>query len=134
MKIKLIPKWGGLEPFDDEAIAVISKWKDGDMIVAEVVRPRNGKFHKKFFAMLNIIYMNSDEFKSITDLLNYVKIETGHADIIEVHGVAFRVPKTISFAQMDEDSFSVFYNSAVQVCVNVVPMDEDLLANKVAAF
>jgi len=91
MKINMIKLNGVLHPFDAQAEEVIKKWKTDDFITVEAKRPRNGQFHRKFFAMLNIVYQNTDEFKSIDDLLNYIKIMTGWNTIVEANNVAFRV-------------------------------------------
>ena len=81
-----------------------------------------------------IVYANTDEFKSLDNLLSYVKIETGCADIIEANGIAFRVPKSIAFASMREDEFNFFYNSAVDICMKLVPIDRDDLAEQISKF
>lgn len=134
MKIRLYKGKGGLLPFDDEAAATIRKWNVRDFLELEIKRPRNYKFHKKLFSLLKIVHENNEDTKSIDDLLNYVKIETGHADIIELRGIAFRVPRTISFSNMDEDEFSLFYDKAVDVCMKIIPESRAEIAEQIARF
>ena len=134
MKIRL-KKWnGGLIPFDDEAREVLAKKKHGEMVEADIVTPRNYEFHKKFFLMLNLVYDNTDEFKSLDNLLSYIKIMTGECDIIEANGIAFRVPRSISFAKMDNEAFDRFYSSAVDECLKLVPLEKETLAQQIAQF
>jgi len=134
MKIKMYKKGDALIAFDDAAAEVLRKWKPGVMIEVQVNKPRNNMFLRKFFAMLNIVFKNTDKFKSMDELLYFVKIETGHTDIVELKTIAFRIPRSIAFNKMSEDEFGQFYNKAVDVCLLEVPIDRADLADQVARF
>ena len=134
MKIKMYKKGDALVSFDDEAAEVLRKWKPGVMIEVEAKKPRNSQFHRKLFAMLNIVFRNTDKFKNMDELLYFVKIETGHTDIVELKTIAFRIPRSIAFNKMNEDEFGQFYNKAVDVCLLEVPIDRADLADQVSRF
>jgi len=134
MKLRFIKTDVGLSPFDSEASESIKKWKNGDFIIVESKRPRNYKFHKKFYALMNIIFENTDEFKTLDNLVDYMKIQTGHSDIIEARGIAFRVPKSIAFQNMTQDNFDSFFNRAVDECLLLVPIGKLELEREILRF
>lgn len=113
---------GTLEPVDDSGREVLAKVKTGATIKAEVTRPRNVHFHRKFFAMLNLVYQNQEHYKSLDDLLDVCKLRIGHVRSIQTKGGIEKVPASISFANMDDTAFSNFYDRAVQwVTTEVIP-------------
>ena len=132
MKIRLKKQNKALVPFDAEAEAVIAKWKEGDFLELEVKRPRNSQFHRKLFVMLNIILQNTDEFVSIDELLEFVKIKAGIYKIVKVGKTHYPITQSISFAKMSEDEFGLFYDRAVDACLSVVPIEKEELAQRIA--
>ena len=57
-KIKFISKGLGLIPYGVEAEQWMEKQPMNSVIEGTFVKPRNIKFHGKFFAMLNVAYAN----------------------------------------------------------------------------
>lgn len=113
---------GALEPIDDEGREVLSKIAAGDLVKADIKRPRNIHFHRKFFAMLKLVLDNQEAYKSTDDLLDVCKLRIGHVRVIQTKHGEVRVPASISFASMDESEFSQFYDKAVNwVCSEVIP-------------
>lgn len=113
---------GSLRPGDEEAEAVLRSIGQGELVSVEVKRPRNIRFHNKFFAMLKIILDNQELYKSKTQLLDVCKIAIGHVEVIERKGIQYMKPKSISWAAMDETAFQDFYDRAVAwVAEEVVP-------------
>ena len=134
MKLRFIKSDGGLRPFDEECNEAIKKWKPDDFIVIDATRPRNGKFMRKFFALLNIIVQNYDGQITVEDVLLHVKSELNFWEAILVGNSHHKRYRSISFAKMDEDMFSQFYDRAVNVCLKLVPMDREDLAIQIARF
>jgi len=98
-------------------------------IIYDWSKPRNYKFHKKFFALLNMAYENQEQYNNIEHLRHDLTIEAGFYEIRHnLHGVEIYEPKSISFAKMDKVEFSEFYNRIVDVIVKWIGVDkEDLL-------
>ncbi len=134
MKIRVYSRGDTIVAFDDEASQAMKKFPVGEMLELEISRPRNGKFHKKFFAMLNIIVQNYHENITVNDVLTHVKSELNYWDAVMVGNSHHKRYKSIAFANMDEDSFSEFYNRAVDVCLKLVPIDKEDLAYQIAKF
>ncbi len=116
----------GLVPDGDEARDWFSKAKPGARVAAKVSLPRNGRFHRKFFAMLKVAYLNWDAPTIETPrgpakcseeaFRNDVIVMAGHHEMwVNTRG-AFRLKaKSISFANMDEAEFQTLYSSVVDV-------------------
>ena len=128
-------KLNGLSPIDESGEAVIRKLGLGEIVSIEMKRPRNVKFHAKFFAMLNIIFQNQDHYKSLDDLLEICKLAIGHCHTVETKFGLVKIPDSISFAQMDESEFADFYDRACKwVIEEVIPgLDRQGLDEEVRA-
>jgi hypothetical protein len=126
MKIHLKKIAGGLVPslpMDEE---MLSKWAFNSILECDVKKPRNVAFHRKFFALVGIVFKNQDKYISQDDLLTEIKLKTGHyKEHITTKGEIIYLPKSISFAKMDEMSFSSFYDKAVDVVLQYfMPVEE----------
>lgn len=118
-----------LIPFDDESREMIKKWKPGDFVEVDAKRPRNGKFHRLFFAMLGKVKESYHDQNITTDtLLTHIKTELNMWDVIQVGNTYQKQYHHISYAKMDEDEFAQFYSRALDVCLTLVPLDRDDLA------
>jgi hypothetical protein len=112
MKILVAKTLSGLRPIDEQGEAVFRRWGLGEIVTVEVKKPRNLKFHAKFFAMLNIILKNQTHYKSVDDLLDVCKLRTGHCRTVATKFGDVQIPESISFAAMDDGSFADFYDRA----------------------
>lgn len=118
-----------LDDSEDESCKAISL---GEVIKVEWSRPRNARFHKYFFAMLKLIYKNTENFKSIQHLLAVIKIGIGHADLTVLKdGTEYWYPRSISWAAMDDDDFRAFFNKSVDwIIQNVLPVGKSELESE----
>ena len=117
MKVNLVKINGGLFPSLDEDAEIINKIKRGDVVQYEIKKPRNAKFHRKYFAMLQVVTDNTDY--NTDQLLLMIKLRMGHFDsFITPGGKTLYKPKSISFSKMDNDEFERFYQKTMQVILN----------------
>ena len=123
MKILLAKKLSGLVPIDDEGRDALKGFKHGEILRAEITKPRDGKRLRQFFVMLEIILNNQEYYQNITDLRAVCLCEIGHCHtIVGKDGKVYSTPKSISFANMDQLEFNALYDKAVRwVCTTVVP-------------
>lgn len=131
-ELQFISMAGGLlRPFDDDVAETVKKWGTGNLINGKFSRPRNYVFLQKFFLMLGVGYDAYDpetiEYKgkpvqkSKERFRADVIIEAGYwHPVMDIRGNVRPEPDSISFAGMDEDEFSVFYNKAQEVLLNRV--------------
>lgn len=97
----------------------------GEEINAKISKKRNLRFHRKFFALLNIVAENMPEhlerqFPTTDSILRELKMELGYyEEYVATSGLVYYVPKSIDFQSMDDLQFREFYNKAVNAVVRV---------------
>ena len=114
----------GLSADDDAATAVLRKIKVGDVVRVEVRRPRNLQAHRRFFALVNLVYSNSEDFPSPEVPRKVLTCRAGHATpvVIKSTGEVMLIPDSISFSNMDQDEFDAFWQRVVKVvCEEILP-------------
>jgi hypothetical protein len=109
-------------PSTDEGVEIFSKIKEGEEILIEYKKHRNVGNHKRLFSMLQGVVSSSDHYKSVNNLLDVIKLKSGHFDTVVTHkGDAVYIPKSINFASMGEDKFKEFFSGAIDVVLEFVP-------------
>lgn len=98
----------------DDSAAEFAKLPFGKPLQAEVKQPRNVQHHRLYWGLVHrIAAATGVEPENISDLL---KIETGHCTIIRSKKYGdIRLPKSISFAKMDQSQFHNFFEACVRV-------------------
>jgi len=122
MKLLLKRVNNTLMPLDDEGAEIFGKLKQNEEILVEYKRHRNVGNHKRLFSMLQSVVHNSEYYKSVNNLLDVIKLRSGHFDTVVTHkGDAIYIPKSINFASMGEDKFKEFFSNAIDVILEFTP-------------
>jgi hypothetical protein len=103
------------DPYSLDALQGLPK---GQTLNVTIKRPRNVKHHRKFFALLGIVYDAQSRYPTTDHLLNAIKIAIGHYDLVPLtkkHTVI--QTRSISFASMDQAAFEQFYDRVILVIV-----------------
>lgn len=89
--------------------------KPGTWLRMEWARPRNGKHHRKLFALLNLVAENSEIYDTTQKALVAVKLVSGYVDhVIDPRtGEITQIPQSIAFDAMEQDEFDKFYEAAI---------------------
>jgi hypothetical protein len=117
MKIYLKRDGDNLVPLSVADHDAIKRIKDGQIIHVDFKKPRNPLFHNKFMSMIRVVFDNQEQHGDIENILAIVKVELGYYTTMMYGKYEIRVPKSISFAAMDELKFDHFYNRAIAVCL-----------------
>jgi hypothetical protein len=106
---------GGLKPCDERGVEALRKLKVGEVVQCELTKPRNLAHHRKFWALLNVFWQAAGDWSSPYAVLIELKVRLGHVQkvVIRETGEVVSVPKSISFAQMDQFEFDSFYEKAI---------------------
>ena len=122
-EVILCKRLTSLIPVDDEGKEVLDGIGQGELVKVKITKPRNLKHHRKFFSMLQLVFQNQDRYPTLKHLLTAVKIEAGwYEDVpIDVRGNPYFIPKSISFARMDQLEFDEFYTQAIAACCRLLP-------------
>lgn len=86
------------------------KLKLGNDYIVEVTNPRNIGFHKKFFALLNIGYENTDLDMPFDTYRKYILMKAGYVKTYQTPKGVFYDAESISFANMPQDKFEEVYS------------------------
>lgn len=105
----------GLTASDNEAVDVLKRIPLGELVRCEITRPRNLQHHKKFFALLNVVCEATDKWPTSQRLLLELKYELGYVgrEVLS-NGKTLDVPRSISFAKMDQIAFESFYEKSLK--------------------
>lgn len=120
---------GTLVPVDPQAQEFIAKLKLGAGVSATVKKHRNPRFHRKYFALLNLAYESWEpadkEFRGLPVQKNFdrfrkdVIIAAGFYDVVvNINGDVRAEAKSINFSSMDDADFSDLYSKTVDVVLN----------------
>lgn len=113
MKIYLTREGDTFKPLSVMDYEKTRRVKEGQIIEVDYKKPRNPLFHNKFMSMIRVVYDNQEKYETIEQVLNAVKVDLGYYDPLYVHNVEVAVPRSISFAKMDEIEFEELYDKAV---------------------
>ena len=122
MKIYVCKGLGAsLRPADEVATDAIRKFPAGEIYEVEIKRPRNLKFHRKAFALMQLAYENQENYTEFDKFRRALVIEAGYFDDLRLlDGTTVREAQSLSFAKMDEDDFGKLYNALINTILRVV--------------
>jgi hypothetical protein len=127
---------GVLIPVDPQAAAYIAGLKLGQGVTATVKRHRNPRFHRKYFALLNLAfdawepaeatYKGQVVGKNFDQFRNDIICLAGFGEVaINLRGETRVTAKSISFASMSQDEFDDLYNATVNTVLKHVLTNYD---------
>lgn len=124
----------GFIPDDEASAELVRKFKVGETYKAEVTKPRNLKMHKRYWVLVTTVFQNCDQFASIDQCHQYLKLRAGHCTqvVSKATGEVFLVPDSIAFDKMDDAAFMEFWQKITQVvCTEIIPgLNADDLAHE----
>jgi len=135
-KITLVKQLNGFfKPAYNSDYDLAKKIPLNESIEYEFTKKRNIKFHRKFFALLNLVYENQEVYNNIEHLRKDLTISAGFYEIRHnFEGVEIYEPKSISFAKMDEIEFSELYNRFIDVVVKWLGIDKQEILENIEQF
>jgi hypothetical protein len=121
MKILCKKTLTGVGPTDDAGVDALKRFKLGEHVWIEVRKSRNPKFHRLYFALLNLTYSNQEQYTNFEMFRKAVQIAAGHVDeLITLEGEVLLQPKSIAFDQLDELGFHSVFSETMKVCARLL--------------
>jgi len=117
---------GGCIPIGDTSVGTFNRIKVGDEFMVKYAPRRNTKFHRKFFKLVESVFLNlphNSELKSKEELREYITFKAGYYSTIFVNGVTIHKVQSIAFDKMDNAQFAEFWDSALDVCFAEISED-----------
>ena len=120
----------------DSDYELAKKIKPNEVYEFEFKKTRNIKFHRKFFALINLCFSNQKTFNNIEHLRKELIICAGHYELIFdlESGTQKKEALSISFASMDEIEFNKLYNDVLNVICEKFLFDKEDVLNNVAQY
>lgn len=101
-----------------EDVEKLERWKVNTILRAKVTHPRNARFHRKFFALLNIAFENQDRYDNIEAFRAEVTMRCGYYHQHKnIKGEYQYWPDSIAFSNMDEITFAQLYEKAIDIII-----------------
>lgn len=120
-RIYLTKTLQGLAPADDEARDHLKKYNIGNTLAADVVKPREHRSLRRYWAMIKIVQENTDRFESRQVLHEYLKLRAGHfTAITSADGEVFKIANSLDYATLDETGFQEVWARIVDVVANEI--------------
>ena len=132
---------GGLVPAFDEDERWLSKKKTGALLELDIKKPRNGKLHRKWWALANYLAEHSDRFPTAEHASKWMLIQMGYCTRVwggrvlasGLGELEIPIADSISFASMDDDTFSEMYSKACDLLCEIIPHVNDANVAQVLA-
>jgi hypothetical protein len=134
MKLSFIKQPGGiLHPASDIEAEKLTKFKTGAMYEVEIKNSRNAVFPQKMFVFLNFCFEHwrggneyQDEAAQFDKFRGDMTIMAGYYhSLVNIHGEARLVPKSLSYASMSQEQFEQLYSALINVALKKIFVDAD---------
>lgn len=106
---------------DKKSDAALRRLEFGDIVVADVRRPRNPKHNAKFWVLMQTVWESTevqDRYASPRALAKAIELALGYFDTIKLpDGTVGYAIHSLNFESMPQDEFSEFYKQAIDVIV-----------------
>ena len=138
-KIFIVKRNGCFSPYDKTAESVILKWDEGEFYSLTYEKARNPKFHRYVFAAANTIIDNAPESsywhnKTPYHFIKAVELSYGFVDeVIDCKGEIHLIPKSIDFANMNDEEFTKIYKAMITEGAKVLNITESELFDEMGA-
>jgi hypothetical protein len=133
-EIQMIKAAGGtLRPANQSDVEVLEKVRNGNLVHVDFKQPRNARFHRKFFALLNSTFeywtpepvlledITIKPEKSFERFRKDVLILSGYRHaVVNIKNEVRYEADSISFANMDDTQFHDVYRAVFGVCWRMV--------------
>ena len=115
----------------DSDLEKAKKLKPNSILKCKITRPRNVGFHRKYFALIEMIYQNQSHYKNRGHLRIDLQKSAGfYTERVTVYGEVIQEPTSISFSSMDEDEFQNLYSRVLDEIVTTFHFDkQDIIDN-----
>jgi len=133
MDIMLIKQWdGSFKPAYDSDYQKAKKIKVDSAVSCKITKPRNIKFHRKFFALMNLVFNNQEHYINIDHLRRDLTIASGYyTKSKSITGEEVTEAKSISFSGMSEIEFNELYTNILISIEKYFHFDKDRVRREI---
>ncbi len=111
------------------------KLKLGEAYKAKISMPRNIRFHRKFFALIKLVFENQEQFDNMEYMRKEIIKAAGFYEAYYgIDGVEIIEAKSIKFGKMDEAEFSELYDRVLDVVVDHFGHNRQALKDEIEQY
>lgn len=138
--MRLVKTSTGLMPYTDEDALELRRVGIGDILQAKALDQRNVQHHRKFFALIRVVFDNMPEqfdrhFPTKDDLRHELIKRAGFfKEYTDLKGIKQYRAESISFDSMSQKRFDELYDRVLDVVVRWFAFDRDILENEILQF
>jgi len=136
MDIMLIKQWeDSFKPAYDSDYQKAKKIKVDFAVSCKITKPRNIKFHRKFFALMNLVFNNQEHYINIDHLRRDLIIASGYyTKSKSITGEEVTEAKSISFSTMSEIEFNELYTNILISIEKYFHFDQDRVRKEIEQY
>ena len=113
----------------------IKKIKPGKEVKCKITQPRNLGFHRKFMALVQMVFKNQEHYINFDDLRKDLIVSAGFTDKrISIWGEEIIEAKSISFAKMNEEGFQDLYDKVLNEIVKHFNFGEQEIIDNIEQY
>jgi len=138
--MRLIKTSQGLVPYSDEDVEDYRRVGIGDILRAKALDERNVQHHRKFFALIRVVFDNMPEqydkhFPTQDDLRHELIKRAGfYKEYTDLKGNKQYRADSISFDNMSQKRFEQLYSRVLDVVVQWFAFDREILESEIMQF
>lgn len=123
IELLMLKKSNNLSPVDSIGIEALAGFDNGATVKAAITQPRNIRFHRMWFALLQTVFESQTLFTTLDEMHAAIKIGVGYFEERRtLKGHTYIHPKSISFSKLDNAGFKQFFDRALDVVLtNILP-------------
>ena len=135
MKIMLTKTLSGLKPTYDSDYEKLKKIPLNETLEWEVKQSRNIKNHRRYFALMNLVFHNQELTDDINILRSMILIKAGYyVERPTLDGEVMLDAKSLSFSNMDELEFQEVFSRSLDVIVEYFKFDRLAVQQEISNF
>ena len=123
-----------LVPTDQQSLDRIMKFKEDEIISGDFKKSRNYQFHKKYFALINLLWENSPLNLTFDKFRDYSMLNIGRADVYDTPQGKMAMAQSISFDNMDQIEFEKIYSETLQFGIEHIGADKEMIEEQLAGL
>ena len=137
MKIQVVKTSNGfLKPAYNSDHELFNKIKPNEIIEIEYRKKRNVRFHRLFFALMNLAYENQESYTILDvmrkDIIKHAGYYTERINAIT--GEITQETNSISFSNMEETEFNKLYEDCKTVICQWLGIDNEQIKEEIERF
>ena len=137
MKLTVEKTYLGLLPASRGEFDKLEKAKfiEGEYYEVDIRKKRNIKFHRKFFALINLCFENQEHYKHVEDLREELILLAGFfRETVNHLGEVKRKALSLSFSSMDEIQFEDVYNKVLTEVMLMLDCENEDIEEQLSNF